>query len=93
MCAQLDRQFGYAHNRSTPLRDGRFGAGEGPIFIDNIGCEGNEINLSDCSVTGLMGFYECDHSQDSGVICEGNILLKALFSKVNIYFFFLNRSE
>ena len=71
VCSQLDRQFGYAHNVSRPLRDGRFGEGEGPIFIDNIACEASDASLSDCSVVGLMGFYECDHSQDSGVICEG----------------------
>ena len=80
VCSQNDRQFGYAHSGSTPLRDGRFGEGEGPIFIDNIGCDEEDTSLSGCSVTGLMGFYECDHSQDSGVICEGN--LHTIFSSM-----------
>ena len=50
-----------------------FGEGDGPIFIDNIACSQNTMSLSNCSVFGLRGFHECDHSQDAGATCEGTV--------------------
>ena len=71
VCRQLDSQFGYAHDGSTPFRGAAFGEGVGPIFLDNLGCSGNEGELSACPIFGLMGFHQCDHSMDAGVMCKG----------------------
>ena len=46
-----------------------FGAGVGPIFLDNVGCRGNETNLKDCPHRGV-GVHNCFHREDAGVICS-----------------------
>ena len=47
-----------------------FGAGIGPIYLDDVDCTGSESNLIECSrssnVTCTSG-----HSQDAGVRCQG----------------------
>ena len=49
-----------------------FGAGNGPIYLDNVGCSGSENNLTNCfyssNVTCANG-----HSQDAGVRCQGKL--------------------
>ena len=47
-----------------------FGQGNGPILLGNVGCTGSETNLSSCSHGG-WGRHDCSHSQDAGVICQG----------------------
>ena len=78
VCRQLGEQFGYAHSHSIPLLDAAFGEGVGPIFIDNLGCGGNEIMISDCNVIGVIGLAQCDHSNDAGVECIGRSFLTKL---------------
>ena len=46
-----------------------FGAGEGQIVLDNVRCNGNETRLVDCS----NEIPNCQHSEDVGVICQGEV--------------------
>ncbi|XP_019856578.1 PREDICTED: LOW QUALITY PROTEIN: deleted in malignant brain tumors 1 protein-like [Amphimedon queenslandica] len=46
-----------------------FGAGTGPINMDNVQCTGNEGFLVNCTFSSIP--YSCDHSEDAGVICDG----------------------
>jgi len=50
-----------------------FISGTGPIFLDDVGCRGNETALDVCPHRGI-GIHNCDHDEDAGVICsqQGN---------------------
>ena len=55
-----------------------FGAGTGPIFLDNIDCQGTEDTLlpngdDGCHLFSSIGVHSCDHTQDAGVRCPGNL--------------------
>ncbi len=49
-----------------------YGAGIGPIFLDNLACSGTEESLLHCNTYSLaVGLHNCEHSQDVGVTCRG----------------------
>ena len=53
-----------------------FGAGTGPIWLDDLSCSGSELTLLQCSHIGL-GSHNCGHYEDVGVRCsETGSLLK-----------------
>ena len=45
-----------------------FGAGSGPILLDDVKCGGEETNLLGCGMNRL-GLHNCEHSEDAGVMC------------------------
>ncbi|XP_038608943.1 LOW QUALITY PROTEIN: soluble scavenger receptor cysteine-rich domain-containing protein SSC5D [Tachyglossus aculeatus] len=48
----------------------RFGEGAGPVWMDDVGCGGEEAALRDCP-RSPWGRSNCDHSEDAGVVCAG----------------------
>ena len=46
-----------------------FGRGTGGIYLDNLGCRGNESRLIDC-VHSTIGIHNCDHGDDAGLRCQ-----------------------
>ncbi|MDE0660390.1 MAG: sulfatase-like hydrolase/transferase [Gammaproteobacteria bacterium] len=62
VCRQLGLGGGEAH------RNAAFGAGSGTIWMDDVGCTGNESRLADC-LFGGWGVHNCGHSEDVGVSC------------------------
>uniref|UniRef100_A0A3P9DNQ9 Soluble scavenger receptor cysteine-rich domain-containing protein SSC5D n=1 Tax=Maylandia zebra TaxID=106582 RepID=A0A3P9DNQ9_9CICH len=64
------RQLGCGRVLSAPTNT-QFGQGTGPIWMDEVGCTGGEINLFECHHSGL-GSHDCSHKEDAGVICQDN---------------------
>ena len=48
----------------------RFGAGTGPIFLDDVQCSSSSSQLLECSSSPILT-QNCQHSDDAGVGCEG----------------------
>lgn len=59
-----------ATNKST------FGNGPGVIFLDEVGCTGNESRLIDCPSTGY-GATDCFTNENAGVRCGKHSVLHA----------------
>lgn len=47
-----------------------FGEGAGPIWLDNVRCQGNESALLQCP-TAPWGITDCQHREDAAVVCAG----------------------
>lgn len=62
------RQLGYA-GVETVHQKSYFGEGRGPIWLDNLACNGSETSLGQCSHNG-WGSHDCTHAQDAGVVCK-----------------------
>ena len=49
------------------LRAG-FGAGSGPIYLDDVRCNGSESALVNCTYDSVT--TDCSHTEDAGVRCS-----------------------
>ncbi|XP_074915640.1 scavenger receptor cysteine-rich domain-containing group B protein [Chelonoidis abingdonii] len=61
-------QLGCGHALTMPATL-TFGHGRGPIFLDNVDCQGREVALSECWSRG-WGIHNCYHYEDVAVMCN-----------------------
>ena len=80
-----------------------FGAGTGPIFLDDVQCSSSASQLLECSSRPILS-HNCHHIADAGVGCEGilhyylGLYLRPPYSfveqtVVNIYSFYYDDSS
>jgi len=55
----------------------RFGGGEGPIWLDQVKCQGNESTIDEC-LHWQWGEHNCAHTEDVGVKCYDGQLPKRI---------------
>ena len=70
VCSQRDASLysQLADAISINVHSGEFPRGTGPIFLDDVFCEGDESNIDDCS-HNRVSVHNCVHMEDAGVIC------------------------
>nr|XP_054765120.1 LOW QUALITY PROTEIN: deleted in malignant brain tumors 1 protein-like [Lytechinus pictus] len=61
------RMLGFVGALKAPL-DAHFGKGSGTIFLDEVRCNGTEVDLEHCDHEGI-GVHNCAHNEDASVIC------------------------
>ena len=64
------RQLGCGRVLSAP-HGATFGPGKGAIGLEDVNCNGNESDLTQCGHRGLWT-HDCGHQEEAGAVCEGN---------------------
>ena len=64
------RQLGFGSS-GLAIYSATFGQGSGPIFLDNVICDGSEPTLAICGHLGVGITKSCTHNDDAGVRCLG----------------------
>ena len=64
-----------------------YGRGSGPIWLDDVECNGQELSLSGCEHRS-WGYHSCssDHQEDAGVQCQRKFALVTLRTIKCVYF-------
>lgn len=62
------RQLGFSKAKRA-MSQASFGEGSGPIWLDDVSCEGLERTIDNCQQKEI-GDHNCLHSEDASVVCE-----------------------
>ncbi|XP_041368061.1 deleted in malignant brain tumors 1 protein-like isoform X2 [Gigantopelta aegis] len=73
------RMLGLPFEGAEPRNGAHFGPGFYPIILDEVKCNGDELNITQCKHSG-WGIHNCRHGEDAGVTCksasDGNITIR-----------------
>nr|XP_009675112.1 PREDICTED: soluble scavenger receptor cysteine-rich domain-containing protein SSC5D [Struthio camelus australis] len=72
--AVVCRELGCGTALEAP-RGARFGPGTGPIWLDDMGCSGEETALGQCQAQP-WGQSNCNHEEDASVVCTGGPMVR-----------------
>ena len=68
--AQITLHDELSHTAGIAYSNSQFGAGTGPIFLDDVQCSSSASQLLECSSQPILA-HDCLHTADAGVGCEG----------------------
>ena len=75
LCLQVAcRQLGFT--LAVDVRVSSFyGGGEGMVWLDRVGCSGEEVEVMQCNHSdwGIVSEACRNHSSDAGVVCAGEV--------------------
>ena len=71
------RSLGYSYAFDAP-QSAHFGQGSGQIWLDDVGCQGYESSIEDCSHGG-WNVHNCGHSEDASAICSSEYEYQLIF--------------
>ena len=60
-----------AFDGTAVLNISEFSRGIGPIFVDELSCDGGEVRVGECRRGRAFGLHTCEHSQDVALRCIG----------------------
>ena len=63
--------MGFSGATTFYVTSSQYGPGVGPIWLDNVMCDGSEPSLARCSHLGVNVTQNCTHAEDVGVRCRG----------------------
>ena len=69
-CMKLMCGMVYLSAAKREYSNAHFGAGSGPIFLDDVQCTSSASQLLECPSRPILS-HNCLHSADAGVACEG----------------------
>ena len=74
----------FQYTGATAIRSiaSTFGLGTGPIYLDDLICNGTETRLVDCRNRGI-GTHDCGHSEDAGLRCRNFTTRTSLHAKAS----------
>ncbi len=68
--AVVCRMLGFGEDVTAVVHsEAAFGAGKGPIWVQNVACRGGEESLEKCRSPAWQPTYQCKHLEDVGVEC------------------------
>ena len=60
----------HACSGSNAYRRAFYGAGTGPIHLDNVWCSGSERRLLECPHRNNTPGWDCSHAEDAALYCR-----------------------
>ena len=66
-----------------PTYNAYFGQGTGAVALEEVACTGSETSLLSCPSNTIFQ-TDCSHSNDAGVICQGNLQNESINLLYNI---------
>ena len=74
----------FSETDAVAFSNAHFGAGTGPIYLDDVQCTSSASQLLECSSNPILS-HNCLHSADAGVGCEGmGVCIKGRFCVVQV---------